>query len=57
LDATMDHEHELTSDRLFGWHAALFPTGYSGIHKILVAGWRDDRDGPMRVLITTLFSE
>ena len=50
LDATMNHEHELTADRLFGWHAALFPTSYSGIHKILVAGWRDDRDGPMRVV-------
>ena len=50
LDATMNHEQELTADRLFGWHAALFPTGYSGIHKILVAGWRDDRDGPMRVV-------
>ncbi|MFC1859373.1 Fic family protein [Thermodesulfobacteriota bacterium] len=50
LDATMNHERKLTSDRLFGWHAALFPTGYSGIHKIVVAGWRDDRDGPMRVV-------
>jgi len=50
LDATMNHERKLTSDRLFGWHAALFPTGYSGIHKIRVAGWRDDRHGPMRVV-------
>ena len=48
LDATMNYEHELTADRLFGWHAALFPTGYSGMHKILVAGWRDDRDGQIR---------
>ena len=50
LDATMNYEKELTADRLFGWHAALFPTGYSGLHKIRVAGWRDDREGPMRVV-------
>lgn len=50
LDATMNYEKELTADRLFGWHAALFPTGYSGLHKIRVAGWRDDREGPMRVI-------
>jgi Fic family protein len=46
----MNHERELTGDRLFGWHAALFPTGYSGLHKIRVAGWRNDREGPMRVV-------
>jgi Fic family protein len=50
LDATLNYEKELTADRLFGWHAALFPTGYSGLHKIRVASWRDDRDGPMRVV-------
>jgi len=50
LDATMNNKQELTADRLFGWHAALFPIGYSGIHKILVAGWRDDRYGPMQVV-------
>jgi len=50
LDATQDFEKVLTAERLFGWHAALFPTGYSGLHKILVATWRDDRDGPMRVV-------
>jgi len=50
LDATQNHESKLTAERLFGWHAALFPTGYSGIHKIQVAAWRDDRKGPMQVV-------
>jgi Fic family protein len=50
LDATLNHENVLTAERLFGWHAALFPTGYSGLHKIRVASWRNDRDGPMRVV-------
>jgi Fic family protein len=50
LDATINHAQRLTADRLFGWHAALFPTGYSGLHKIRVADWRDDREGPMLVV-------
>ena len=50
LDATLNHGEKLTPDRLFGWHAALFPTGYSGMRKIRVADWRDDRKGPMRVV-------
>ena len=50
LDATQNHGQILTAERLFGWHAALFPTGYSGIHKIRVADWRDDRKGPMQVV-------
>jgi len=50
LDATMNHEHKLTAARLFGWHAALFPTGYSGLREIQIAAWRDDREGPMRVV-------
>ncbi|MBW2370397.1 MAG: Fic family protein [Deltaproteobacteria bacterium] len=50
LDATLNHEQELTAERLFGWHAALFPTGYSGVNKIKVAEWRDGRKGPMRVV-------
>jgi Fic family protein len=50
LDATQGFEKVLTAERLFGWHAALFPTGYSGLHKIKVATWRDDRDGPMRIV-------
>jgi Fic family protein len=50
LDATQNHGCRLTAQRLFGWHAALFPTGYSGIHRIQVAAWRDDREGPMQVV-------
>lgn len=40
LNATQHADQPLTSERLFGWHAALFPTGYSGAYKITVAGWR-----------------
>lgn len=50
LDATQLYQDELTLERLFGWHAALFPTGYSGLLKITVAGWRKDKDGPMQVV-------
>ncbi len=50
LDATMNYEQELNAARLFGWHAALFPTGYSGLREIQIAAWRDDREGPMRVV-------
>jgi Fic family protein len=50
LDATMNHEKALTADRLFSWHAALFPTGFSGLRRIQIADWRDDREGPMRVV-------
>jgi len=50
LDATKNHSQEFTSPRLFSWHAALFPTGYSGMIKINVARWRDDKQGPMQVV-------
>jgi len=50
LDATQNYSAPLTSARLFGWHAALFPTGYSGMRKIAVARWRDDSRGPMQVV-------
>lgn len=50
LDATGNYAEPLTADRLFGWQAALFPTGHSGMHNILVGQWRDDRDGPMQVV-------
>jgi len=39
-----------TAERLFGWHAALFPTGRSGMHRITVGAWRDDRSAPMQVV-------
>jgi Fic family protein len=48
LDATKNHEEHLTQKRLFGWQAALFPTGYSGMHRIRVGKWRGDK--PMRVV-------
>ena len=50
LDATQNYDKPLTDDRLFGWHAALFPTGRSGMTKITVGAWRDDKSGPMRVV-------
>ena len=50
LDATQQYENSLTIERLFGWHAALFPTGYSGMTKLRVGAWRDDRQGPMQVV-------
>jgi len=50
LDATQNFDKPLTKDRLFGWHASLFPTGRSGMHKITVGAWRDDSHGPMRVV-------
>jgi Fic family protein len=50
LDATAHCQAPVTRERLFGWHAALFPTGYSGIGRIKVGSWRDDADGPMQVV-------
>jgi Fic family protein len=50
LDATANCRAPVTPERLFGWHAALFPTGYSGLSKIQVASWRDDANGPMQVV-------
>lgn len=50
LDATQHYENPLTVDRLFGWHSALFPTGRSGLYKIIVGNWRDDSTGPMQVI-------
>lgn len=50
LDATQNFEAELTADRLFGWHASLFPTGRSGMKKIAVGKWRDASAEPMQVV-------
>ena len=50
LDATANSDSPVSRERLFGWHAALFPTGYSGLAKIKVGGWRDDTSGPMQVV-------
>jgi len=50
LDAMQHFAQPLTDERLFGWHAALFPTGRSGMRKIIVGAWRDDANGPMQVV-------
>ena len=50
LDATLNSEAPVTRERLFGWHAALFPTGYSGLSRISIGSWRDDASGPMQVI-------
>ena len=50
LDATQRFDQPLTRERLFDWHAALFPTGRSGLSKITVGGWREDQTGPMQVV-------
>ena len=50
LDATRNYNQPLTAERLFAWHAALFPTGRSGMRKIRVGTWRDDSEGPMQVV-------
>lgn len=50
LDATQKHKDPLTAERLFGWHASLFPTGRTGMQRIRVGAWRDDRSGPMQVV-------
>jgi Fic family protein len=49
LDATQNFDRPLTEERLFGWHAALFPTGRSGLRKITAGAWRHGADGPMQV--------
>ena len=50
LNATQQFSLALTQDRLFDWHAALFPTGRSGMHKITVGGWRTADADPMQVV-------
>jgi Fic family protein len=50
LNATLKYQEPLTAERLFGWHAALFPTGRSGMTRITVGAWRDDHTGPMQVV-------
>jgi Fic family protein len=50
LDATGNYTKPLTEEQLFGWHAALFPTGRSLMSKIIVGNWRDDNAGPMQVV-------
>ncbi|HYC76588.1 MAG TPA: Fic family protein [Planctomycetota bacterium] len=57
LDATTDVARPLTKERLFRWHAALFPTARSGMHSISVGRWRDGERGPMQVVSGPLGKE
>lgn len=51
LDATQNFSNPLSKDRLFNWHASLFPTGRSGMHKIVIGAWRNNpKDSPMQVV-------
>ncbi|MGV6875987.1 Fic family protein [Pseudochelatococcus sp. B33] len=50
LDATQKFAEPLTEERLYDWHAAMFPTGRSGMTRIKVGIWRDDTSGPMQVV-------
>jgi Fic family protein len=50
LDATQKYAEPLTTERLFGWHASLFPTGRSGMRRITVGAWRPADIGPMQVV-------
>ncbi|EPR70871.1 Fic family protein [Cyclobacterium qasimii] len=57
LDATQRYDLPLTKERLFGWHSALFPTGWSNLFKITVADWRKDTKGSMQVVAGPLGKE
>ena len=50
LDVTEKYDETLNEERLFSWHSALFPSGFTGVGIIKVGCWRDDRDGPMQVV-------
>lgn len=57
LNATQHFNELLTKDRLFAWHSAMFPSGRSGMYKIIVGNWRDDSTGPMQVVSGALGKE
>jgi Fic family protein len=57
LDATRRYDQPLTVERLQAWHATLFPDGRSGMTRIRVGMWRDDRTGPMQVVSGPLGNE
>lgn len=50
LNATQNFDNPMSKDRLIGWHAALFPTGYSGLYKIDIGNYRSDKFGRMQVI-------
>ena len=57
LDATQNFKAPLTKERLFDWHAALFPTGRSGMKKITVGNWRTPEAGSMQVISGSIGKE
>ena len=58
LDATQCYQARLDTERLFGWHNSLFPTGRSGMYKIEVGNWRNNtKDDPMQVVSGALGKE
>jgi Fic family protein len=57
LDATQGFDKQLTTQRLFKWHAGLFPTAHSGMQKIVTGAWRNDERGPMQVVSGALGRE
>jgi len=57
IDATRNYGQPLSEERLFGWHAALFPAGRSGMKRITVGDWRQDETGPMQVVSGALGRE
>jgi Fic family protein len=50
LDATQNYSEKMSKERILGWHASLFPTGYSGMYKINVGAYRTDELGRMQVV-------
>jgi Fic family protein len=50
LDATRHYEQPLSAERLFEWHASLFPTARSGMKRIQAGAWRPDQSDPMQVV-------
>src|SRR5690349_22703667 len=50
LPISQNYAARLTAERLFAWHAAMFPTGRSGMTRITVGAWRTDENGPMQVV-------
>ena len=57
LDATINYDKPINEDRLFGWQSAMFPSGRSGLYKIRVGAYRDDKNGKMQVVSGALGHE
>lgn len=57
IDATQSFNTPITEERLFGWHAALFPNGFSGMYKIEVGRYRSDKNGSMQVISGSIGKE